>query len=124
MKCNRYDEAQLRFGKGAKLSDNFYVRQDGTCSYFFSQEDIYSLASNAGSSSCSGCHVSTAHTSNPTGSISSVYDGAISNVLNEETPWKLEVEECYPILRQYANRKQKCARRRVWMHAKLVKKLL
>jgi hypothetical protein len=34
----------------------------------------------------------------------------------------LEIEECYPIKRQYANRKQKMARRRVWMHAKIVKK--
>jgi hypothetical protein len=40
----RYDEAQLRFKKGSKLSENFYVRQDGTCSYFFSEEEIKILA--------------------------------------------------------------------------------
>lgn len=92
VRMRRYDEAQLRFGKGAKLSDNFYVRQDGTCSYFFSEDDLYRLARNAAGG-------------NP-----------------EESPkWKLEVNECYPILRQYANRKQKSARRRVWMHAKLTK---
>ena len=31
------------------------------------------------------------------------------------------VEECYAIRRQYANRKQKIARKRVWIHAKAIK---
>lgn len=43
-----YDEAQLRFKKGSKLFDNFYVRQDGTCAYYFSEEDIARLATGAG----------------------------------------------------------------------------
>jgi methyltransferase-like protein 6 len=77
----RHDEAQLRFSKTAKLSENFYVRQDGTCSYFFSEEELRGLAAAAG----------------------------------------LEVEECYAIRRQYANRQQRKMRRRVWMHAKLRK---
>ena len=34
----QYDEAQMRFKKVSKLSENFYVRQDSTCSYFFSLE--------------------------------------------------------------------------------------
>jgi len=77
----RYDEAQLRFKKGSKLDDNFYVRQDGTCAYFFSTEDLESLAKASG----------------------------------------FRVEECYSILRQYANRQQKKARHRNWIHAKFVK---
>ena len=44
----RHDEAQLRFKKGSKLGDNFYVRQDGTCSYFFSEAEIQALASSSG----------------------------------------------------------------------------
>eukprot|EP01038_Epipyxis_sp_PR26KG_P012649 gene12649-16958_t len=77
----RYDEAQLRFKKGSKLDDNFYVRQDGTCSYFFTLEEIDSLCVSAG----------------------------------------LRCEESYYIRRQYANRQQKKARFRVWIHAKYVK---
>ncbi|PNI73528.1 METTL6 isoform 3, partial [Pan troglodytes] len=30
-----YDHAMLRFKAGSKLGENFYVRQDGTRSYFF-----------------------------------------------------------------------------------------
>lgn len=44
----RYDEAQLRFATWNRISDNFYVRSDGTQSYFFSTEDAQQLASRAG----------------------------------------------------------------------------
>ena len=44
----QYDQAQLRFKKGSKLSENFYVRQDSTCSYFFSLPFLDSLLVNAG----------------------------------------------------------------------------
>ncbi|XP_076787537.1 tRNA N(3)-cytidine methyltransferase METTL6 isoform X3 [Arvicanthis niloticus] len=33
------DHAMLRFKAGSKLGENFYVRQDGTRSYFFTDED-------------------------------------------------------------------------------------
>ena len=32
-----YDHAMLRFGCGHKISTNFYVRQDGTRAYYFSE---------------------------------------------------------------------------------------
>ncbi|XP_066249683.1 tRNA N(3)-methylcytidine methyltransferase METTL6 [Euwallacea similis] len=43
-----YDMAQIRFKAGSKISDNFYMRQDGTRSYFFSLECIKDIFENAG----------------------------------------------------------------------------
>ncbi|XP_012692944.2 tRNA N(3)-methylcytidine methyltransferase METTL6 [Clupea harengus] len=43
-----YDHAMLRFKSGNKLGENFYVRQDGTRSYFFSKELLTKLFHDAG----------------------------------------------------------------------------
>lgn len=43
-----YDMAQIRFGPGNKLGENFYVRQDGTRSYFFTVEELSNLVTRAG----------------------------------------------------------------------------
>lgn len=43
-----YDMAQIRFKPGNKISDNFYVRQDGTRSYYFSVEEIEKLVKAVG----------------------------------------------------------------------------
>lgn len=35
-----FDHAMLRFGRGHKIQEQFYVRQDGTRAYYFSQGQL------------------------------------------------------------------------------------
>lgn len=44
----QFDLSQLRFKGGSYLSENYYVRADGTTSYFFTKELVDNLFSNAG----------------------------------------------------------------------------
>uniref|UniRef100_A0A182P318 tRNA N(3)-methylcytidine methyltransferase n=1 Tax=Anopheles epiroticus TaxID=199890 RepID=A0A182P318_9DIPT len=43
-----YDMAQLRFKPGHKIAENFYMRQDGTRSYYFAEEEVSELFRQAG----------------------------------------------------------------------------
>ena len=43
-----YDMAMIRFKPGSKISENFYTRQDGTRSYFFTENEIENLGVKAG----------------------------------------------------------------------------
>uniref|UniRef100_A0A0E9X9I7 tRNA N(3)-cytidine methyltransferase n=1 Tax=Anguilla anguilla TaxID=7936 RepID=A0A0E9X9I7_ANGAN len=43
-----YDHAMLRFKSGNKLGENFYVRQDGTRSFFFSRDLLAELFTGVG----------------------------------------------------------------------------
>nr|XP_002129350.1 methyltransferase-like protein 6 isoform X1 [Ciona intestinalis] len=42
------DWAMLRFNNGSKISENFYVRQDGTRAYYFKKEELESLTCASG----------------------------------------------------------------------------
>ncbi|XP_034653196.1 tRNA N(3)-methylcytidine methyltransferase METTL6 [Drosophila subobscura] len=43
-----YDMAQLRFKPGNKIADNLYVRQDGTRSYYFAEQEVAQLFTQSG----------------------------------------------------------------------------
>ncbi|KAL6727773.1 hypothetical protein Aduo_009621 [Ancylostoma duodenale] len=43
-----HDYAMIRFGRGAKLGDRFYVRQDGTRAFYFRIEELVELFEAAG----------------------------------------------------------------------------
>ncbi|CAH1401256.1 unnamed protein product [Nezara viridula] len=53
----RWDMTQLRFGPGRKIEENFYARQDGTRSYFFTIEEVDELFREGGLSKISNVYI-------------------------------------------------------------------
>lgn len=43
-----HDMAQIRFKAGNKIGENFYVRQDGTRSYYFSTDELHAISRKIG----------------------------------------------------------------------------
>lgn len=54
-----YDMTQIRFKPGHKIAENFYMRQDGTRSYFFTKEKLRELFLHEGFQEISCCYVKT-----------------------------------------------------------------
>ncbi|CAL1537659.1 unnamed protein product [Lymnaea stagnalis] len=52
-----YDHAMLRFSKGHKLAECFYVRQDGTRAYYFSLEKFDAIMEEAGLQKTSSTYI-------------------------------------------------------------------
>lgn len=97
----RWDEAQLRFKKGHRLAENFYLRSDGTRAYYFSLEDLRKMfgAEEGGNEG-----------------------GEERGGFREERGGFREVEAGY-VRRQYINRGDAVTRRRVWVHARFEKRV-
>lgn len=89
----RYDEAQIKLGtsRNKRLSDNFYVKHDGTRCYYFTTEDIDRLFGQKKKSDCN----------------EEEYEGA-----------GLEVLQLKYVQRLYKNRADDATRRRVWVQAR------
>lgn len=54
-----YDMTQIRFKPGHKISDYFYMRQDGTRSYFFKIEELRNLFNECGFKEIDLCYIET-----------------------------------------------------------------
>jgi methyltransferase-like protein 6 len=121
----RYDEAQLRFTNKSKLDENFYVRQDGTCVYYFEDTELIKwLCGENATSNKSIVNDEITLNSNNTLVNNINSNGTLVNSINSNgTGIGFQCEECFYIKRQYANREQKKVRYRVWLHGKFVKPL-
>lgn len=53
----RYDMAQLRFKSGHKIAENFYMRQDGTRSYYFAEHELANIFKKNHFEILSNCYV-------------------------------------------------------------------
>jgi len=105
----RYDEAQLRFSKGHRLGEHFYVKGDGTRVYYFTTQDVQTLMLGGSLTSLPAC--SSQH------SMSEKFHDDKEMVCRKGSAIMEQLELDY-IRRQYANRGQQKARFRVWVHAK------
>jgi len=120
----RFDEAQLRFTNKSRLGDNFYVRQDGTCVYYFEDSELRTLL--CGAEGVGESAVGEEPLRGADGTPMSVFSSVQSPIIRTIDDCQgvgFECEECYYIKRQYANRAQKTARYRVWVHGKFKKPL-
>ena len=113
----RYDEAQLRFKSNSRLTENQYVRQDGTLTYYFSKDDLYNIAQNT--IITLPLPLSYNNNNNVAGNSEEGQENiSIADRHQQQKQYSLQVLENEYVMRQYANRQQKVARYRVWIQAK------
>jgi len=119
LRPGRFDECQLRFKQGHKLSDNFYVKQDGTRVFYFTLDDLRALMCGEGTGERTGEGTGEGTGGAATGSSAS---SSPSSSPSQPSPFGagcgagLEVVELSYVRRQYANRGTQTARFRVWVH--------
>ena len=102
----RYDQAQIKLGmsRNKRLSDNFYVKHDGTRCYYFTLEDMKRLFGMGDKNCNKDDNTNTANN-------------------DEEEGAGLEVLDLKYVQRIYKNRADDETRRRVWVQARFRKPL-
>mmetsp|Transcript_4892 Transcript_4892/g.7043 ORF Transcript_4892/g.7043 Transcript_4892/m.7043 type:complete len:338 (-) Transcript_4892:151-1164(-) len=114
----RYDAAQMRLGTKPckKVTDNFYVKHDGTRCYYFHLDDLRALFGNGNNGNENETY------NYPHGSKDQILNDVNNTTTTNQSPGAgLEILELKYIRRTYGNRAENKERRRVWVQGRFRK---